>query len=1079
MRRKWHTALIKFLMKTSPLCRARRNLRPVSVAVVFMSLFALPASSWGCTAQGNSIIVNPCANVQYGDALVQFEADSVQAYLTLHGLPSTDSLVVYGYGRSDLRTEIRGLMLVRLLAIVSKAPSDRNSLETSIYNWYLNRVWQNEISMAAAAVADKTNFLADKCDWTPDPDIASQYGFVYEGGAFCTSQLLQLFASPTVPAESYFQAAAFKRIYGGSISSQPGGPSIMAATLSSLATTQAYATIPVIAAAVTFSSAVGQNITSILLATAQRLSLAAKTAARAIEAGLEVTEDVEPEIIAGESSLGPGLVVGVMLEAGVSAATEAWDADQTVATLGDLDTRYTAAQAAPPDLLSFLNDDSGTGILKLNASFVSATLPEVFVVTDLPAHRSTDPMFQISTGGGTPVSSAQLIYRDWNNNVWTASTWGGWFVQSNVSNGNTFYSITATLRGLYPGSPVNDQITVGRYSADRFVTAPTNSFNIACPIDPATGESDTQGNTAIEFCSSFVVRQLPLLNGSGVLQTVTLPLQALPAFPDGPTRILNFKTNSSNTQAYILSATGFPLPSLSAVSGALPPGFTFVDSATLGIPGQAEIVAPLNITPGSISLTPFTVQATNSSGSVTQALTLNYSQGPIVFHSPNSLTLTRGVPATFNVVVQGKPPLEIAPFFTPSPDGMTFVDHGGGSGTLSGTPALDAVGCDPSVGGPCVFSAFDADGNELSQFFTITMLPPPAPLLGGPASATFAVGRLTTAQFHATGGQTQTHFTATIPAAIAGFLSLTDFGDGTAQLAAIPPPGSSGTYGVKVFLTADGVPGSVQTNFSVIITGPPVFISAATSFAHTRVPSVFTIGTSEPATFTLSGYPPPGTVFTSNPGGQNSTATLSFAPTDGSGGVYPLFITATNAYGITSQYLAANVLEAPTFTSGGAKLMVGVNRQIGILTNGFPRNAGFTLDTGVISAGIGIAGGGSQLPAGTTIKPAAADGSNSGEVILSGVPAAGSQGSYGAGLFASSELGFSQEIYTISVYAAGDANGDGVVSCADVTLVKASLNKKKGQTGYNPDADINSDGVVDIKDLAFVTAQLAKGTKCQ
>ncbi len=1066
-------------MKNSLSCRTRRSLRLGSMAVFSLGLFALPASLGACTAPVNSIFNNPCADTQYGDALVQFESDSVQAYLAIHGLPSTDSFVVYTYGRSDLRTEIRGLMLVRVLAILGKAPSDRSALETSIYNWFLNRVWTNEKNTAHAAVNDKNSFLANKCGWSPDPDIASQYGFVYEGGAFCPGQLLQAFASPTVPSESYFQAAAYKAIYGGSITSQPGGAAIMAATISTLSANQEYALIPSVAIAITFGVALDQNITTILVQTGARLRFLAKQAASAIRRGLEAAvEDVEPEAIAAESSAGPAIIVGIMIEAGVSAGTEAYEADQTLATLGDLDRLDTAAQATPPDLSSFLNDDSGTGILKLNASFISATLPEVFVTTPLPAHRSTDPLFQIAPIGGTPVPNAQMTYLDWNSNVWTASTWGGWFVQSNVHNGNTYYSITASLNGLFPGTP-NDQITAARYSADRFVVTPTNDFHITCPIDPATGESDTQGGVAISFCSSFVERNLELIDGSGVPQYVTLPYQILPAFPEGPTRTLNIQAgNNSSTQTFLIKATGVPPPSITAIQGVLPAGFTFLNSATLGIPGEAEVIAPLNVVANSISLVPFTVQAANNSGSVTQALTLNYSLGPIIFLSPNSLTLTRGVPVTFNIAVQGKPPLTTAAFFSTFPDGMTFVDNGRGSATLSGTPAPDAVGCNPTSAGPCVFSATDADHNVLSQFFTITVVPPTAPQLSGPASATFAEGRLTTARFVATGGQTQTHFTANIPAAISGWFSLTDFGDGTAQVAGIPPAGSSATYNVTVFLTADGVAGSLQTSLSVVVTGPPVFTSAATSFAHTRAFSQFTIGTSEPAFFTLSGYLPVGAVFTSNPGGQSSTATLSFAPIDGSGGVYPLYITATNAYGITSQYFVANVLEAPTFASGGTKLMVGVNRQISILANGFPRSAGFTLDTGAISAGIAILGGGSQLPPGTSIRPAAADGSNSGDVILSGMPAAGSQGSYSVGLLARSELGSSQEPYTIAVVAAGDANGDGVVSCLDVTLVKASLNKKRGQAGYNADADINSDGVVDIKDVAFVTSHLAPGTKC-
>lgn len=61
----------------------------------------------------------------------------------------------------------------------------------------------------------------------------------------------------------------------------------------------------------------------------------------------------------------------------------------------------------------------------------------------------------------------------------------------------------------------------------------------------------------------------------------------------------------------------------------------------------------------------------------------------------------------------------------------------------------------------------------------------------------------------------------------------------------------------------------------------------------------------------------------------------------------------------------------------------------------------------------------------------------------------------------------------------GDVNGDGSVTCADVSLMKASFGKHTGQAGFNSAADLNNDGVVDIKDLFIVTRQLPAGMKCQ
>lgn len=61
----------------------------------------------------------------------------------------------------------------------------------------------------------------------------------------------------------------------------------------------------------------------------------------------------------------------------------------------------------------------------------------------------------------------------------------------------------------------------------------------------------------------------------------------------------------------------------------------------------------------------------------------------------------------------------------------------------------------------------------------------------------------------------------------------------------------------------------------------------------------------------------------------------------------------------------------------------------------------------------------------------------------------------------------------------GDVNGDGVVNCLDLALIKASFGTKVGQPGFNPAADVNHDGVVNILDLSFVAKQIPAGTVCQ
>ncbi len=61
----------------------------------------------------------------------------------------------------------------------------------------------------------------------------------------------------------------------------------------------------------------------------------------------------------------------------------------------------------------------------------------------------------------------------------------------------------------------------------------------------------------------------------------------------------------------------------------------------------------------------------------------------------------------------------------------------------------------------------------------------------------------------------------------------------------------------------------------------------------------------------------------------------------------------------------------------------------------------------------------------------------------------------------------------------GDADGDGVVGCSDLAIVKASVGKKPGQAGYDARADVNKDGAVDARDLAYVNARLPAGSTCK
>jgi hypothetical protein len=73
---------------------------------------------------------------------------------------------------------------------------------------------------------------------------------------------------------------------------------------------------------------------------------------------------------------------------------------------------------------------------------------------------------------------------------------------------------------------------------------------------------------------------------------------------------------------------------------------------------------------------------------------------------------------------------------------------------------------------------------------------------------------------------------------------------------------------------------------------------------------------------------------------------------------------------------------------------------------------------------------------------------------------------------------FQSFVNTLPATVPGDLNGDGLVNCADLAIIKASFGKKVGQTGFDIRADVNGDGVVNILDLSMEARLMPSGTTC-
>ena len=213
----------------------------------------------------------------------------------------------------------------------------------------------------------------------------------------------------------------------------------------------------------------------------------------------------------------------------------------------------------------------------------------------------------------------------------------------------------------------------------------------------------------------------------------------------------------------------------------------------------------------------------------------------------------------------------------------------------------------------------------------------------------------------------------------------TDNGNGTATLAGTPAAGTGGTYTVTITAHNCVHPRATQTFTLTVNESPSVTSADATTF---------TVGSAGTFSVTSSGFPtaslsesgglPSGVSFTDNGDG---TATLAGTPAAGTGGSYPLTLTADNGDGSPgSQSFTLTVDQAASVTSGAsATFTVGRTGTFTVTSTGHP------------TASLSVSG---PMPAGVTFTD-----NGNGTATLSGTPGAGSGGTYPLTLTATNGVG--------------------------------------------------------------------------
>jgi FG-GAP-like repeat/Putative Ig domain len=357
--------------------------------------------------------------------------------------------------------------------------------------------------------------------------------------------------------------------------------------------------------------------------------------------------------------------------------------------------------------------------------------------------------------------------------------------------------------------------------------------------------------------------------------------------------------------------------------------------------------------------------------------------------SADDITFTPGTDGTFTVTTTGDPTAALMETGA-LPTGVSFIDNGDGTATISGTPAIGSLG---------VYDLALAASNgivpDASQSFTLMV--DQAPAITSVDNTTFTTGSTGTFTVTTTGfPNSMLTETGALPTGVA----FVDNGDDTAMLAGTPADGTGEQY-VVTLNANNGFGSAASETFTLTVAQAPAITSVNNSG------SVFTVGTSGTFAFTTTGFPdstltemgglPSGLTFTDN---GDDTARLSGTPASGTGGVYLLTIDADNGVGSAAdQTFTLTVAQAPSITS--------VNNSGSVFTTGLSGTFTFTT-TGFPDSTLTEMGG---LPSGLTFTDNGDD-----TATLSGTPASGTGGVYLLTIDADNGIGSAaSETFTLTV----------------------------------------------------------------
>ena len=494
--------------------------------------------------------------------------------------------------------------------------------------------------------------------------------------------------------------------------------------------------------------------------------------------------------------------------------------------------------------------------------------------------------------------------------------------------------------------------------------------------DNGTGTATLSGTPAAGTGGTYPIT-ISASNGNSpnASQSFTLTVNQAPSITSGTSTTFS----DGNAGSFTVTTGGFPKPSLSE-TGALPSGVTFVDNGN----GTATLAG----TPATGGTYPLTIKASSGvSPNANQSFTLTVDQAPSITSSA-SVDFSTGSADNFDVTTTGSPTAAISETGA-LPSGVTFVDNGNGTATLSGMPTAASQGTYPLT-----IKASNGVSPAASQSFTLTVGNGPlAPIITSGSSTTFTVGSAGTYAVESNGNPTSA---LSESGHLPGGVTFVDNGNGTATLSGTPAPGSGGVYIITITATNGVSPNATQSFTLTIDEAPSITSGANTTFTTGSVGTfgVTTGGYPAPA-LSESGALPSGVTLVDNGDG---TGTLSGTPADGSGGVYSITIGASNGVGTNAtQSFTLTVDQAAAITSAASTTFTtGAAGSFTVTTTGFPR------------AALSESG---PMPSGVTFVD-----NGDGTGTFSGTPAGGSGGVYSISVTATNGVGTAAtQTFTLTV----------------------------------------------------------------